>query len=735
MLVAREVWKHGLAGMLHFCLTILVGSLLLAACGDLPSLASEADQTPTTPQPVLRPRAAATEATTRAATPTTTATTVAPAFVQVAAGENHSCALQNGGRVQCWGANDDGQLDVPEGVSFQQITAGYRYSCGIRADGGVTCWGRNDHAQLDAPDGQFTAIDAGWDHVCALSGTDAICWGWNANERATPPANVEFKTIGAGAEHSCGLTVSEALSCWGKNDDGQAQPQNGPFRALAVGVGHTCVLKQDGTALCQGENAAGQSNAPTTAFTHISAGAEHGCGLLESGALKCWGRTTDSNGITGVPTPPGPFSSISAGWDNMCALNQDAHAQCWRYKPRPRPPAPYDRLALARHLPEFTHSQPVEIFPWPGGGLAIVDRQGLVSAYDQRAHPRVILDLSDAVDAEGALNGMLSVSLDPEFSEFPFLYAYYTVRVNEDEAWALLTRFPVVGERAIREDELIILGIKLPIPPYGYHGSSHYGGSIRFGPDGMLYLGIGDSSCFECPQSLDNLHGKIIRIDVRGATAEEPYQIPVDNPLLNTPDARPEIWAYGLRNPWRMAFDPQTGRLWIGDVGQDIEEEVSVAFAGANLGWPIYEGSGCLVVEDAAEYHYGISRGYPCAEPDRETMPAITYEHTSENCAVIGGVVYRGAEIPWLYGTYLFGDACSGRVWALDSNATPGQRLVELAHEGRRITSFGIDLAGEVYVLGFDGPILRLVESDWGYIPSPPIVPSYDVEPSAPGGA
>ena len=105
----------------------------------------------------------------------------------------------------------------------------------------------------------------------------------------------------------------------------------------------------------------------------------------------------------------------------------------------------------------------------------------------------------------------------------------------------------------------------------------------------MLYLGIGDSSCFECPQSLDNLHGKIIRIDVRGATAEEPYQIPVDNPLLNTPDARPEIWAYGLRNPWRMAFDPQTGRLWIGDVGQDIEEEVSVAFAGANLGWPIYE--------------------------------------------------------------------------------------------------------------------------------------------------
>ena len=239
----------------------------------------------------------------------------------------------------------------------------------------------------------------------------------------------------------------------------------------------------------------------------------------------------------------------------------------------------------------------------------------------------------------------------------------------------------------------------------------------------MLYLGIGDSSCFECPQSLDNLHGKIIRIDVRGATVEQPYQVPDDNPLLDTPGARPEIWAYGLRNPWRMEFDPQTGRLWVGDVGQDTAEEVSVVVAGANLGWPKYEGSQCLVVGDAAAYHYGVSTGYPCSEPDSETAPVITYDHTSENCAVIGGVVYRGAEIPWLDGVYLFGDACSGRVWALDGDARAGWRMVEIAHEGRRISSFGTDTAGEVYVLTFGGPVLRLVTSEWGYVLAPTIVP------------
>ena len=709
-------------------ISVVLAMLLVACAPPPPAPRPIPDTAAKTPQPVLRPRAIAPERTVAPATiatalPAVAPTHDAPAFIQVATGENHSCALLQVGRVQCWGANDDGQLDVPEGVSFQQITAGYRFSCGIRTDGEIACWGRNNHQQLDAPNGQFTAIDAGWDHACALSGTDAICWGWNANDRATAPEDVEFTAIAAGAEHSCGLTLTGDLTCWGKNDNGRADSRSGPFRTLAVGIANTCVLKMDSTALCQGDNAAGQSNPPPTVFTQIGAGAEHGCGLLSTGAVQCWGRKPTPEGDLEVAVPQGLFKSIDLGWDKTCALNKDAHAQCWKYTTRLRPPAPYDRLAFSPHLPEFSHSQPVDIFPWPGGGLAIVERRGLISVYDRETEPRAILDLSDTVDSEGALNGMLSAALDPDFDEFPYIYSYYTMRGDGDKAWALLVRFPVEDMRVVHEDELIVLRIELPIPSYGYHGSSHYGGSIRFGPDGMLYLGIGDSSCFECPQSLDNLHGKIIRIDVRGATVEQPYQVPDDNPLLDTPGARPEIWAYGLRNPWRMEFDPQTGRLWVGDVGQDTAEEVSVVVAGANLGWPKYEGSQCLVVGDAAAYHYGVSTGYPCSEPDSETAPVITYDHTSENCAVIGGVVYRGAEIPWLDGVYLFGDACSGRVWALDGDARAGWRMVEIAHEGRRISSFGTDTAGEVYVLTFGGPVLRLVTSEWGYVLAPTIVP------------
>ena len=199
----------------------VVLAMLLVACAPPPAPRPIPDTAAKTPQPVLRPRAIAPERTVAPATiatalPAVAPTHDAPAFIQVATGENHSCALLQVGRVQCWGANDDGQLDVPEGVSFQQITAGYRFSCGIRTDGEISCWGRNNHQQLDAPNGQFTAIDAGWDHACALSGTDAICWGWNANDRATAPEDVEFTAIAAGAEHSCGLTLDRRLDLLGK---------------------------------------------------------------------------------------------------------------------------------------------------------------------------------------------------------------------------------------------------------------------------------------------------------------------------------------------------------------------------------------------------------------------------------------------------------------------------------------------------------------------------------------
>lgn len=166
----------------------------------------------------------------------------APGFVWIAVGADHGCALQASGHIPGWGATDERQLDAPDDVEFQQVLAGYRITCGIRTDGGISCWGRNNHAQLDAPVGQFTAADAKWDRVCALSGTAAKCWGWNANTRVPPPPNAAFTAIGAGAEHSCALTMAGGLLCWGSRDSGRADSGSGPVQALAMGSEYTCVL-------------------------------------------------------------------------------------------------------------------------------------------------------------------------------------------------------------------------------------------------------------------------------------------------------------------------------------------------------------------------------------------------------------------------------------------------------------------------------------------------------------
>ncbi len=737
---AAGLLRRGCRDLLAIGGSVVLGTLLLVACGDPPPpKQTSPDQTPKVEQRGLRPRTmeksakiGSTAAT--AATQDSTDTSSAPSFIRIAAGEDHACALQTSGRIQCWGANDEGQLDAPEGVAFQEVTAGYRFTCGIRTDGGISCWGRNNHAQLNAPDGQFTAVDAGWDHVCALSGTTATCWGWNANERATPPPSAAYSVIGAGAEHSCGLTSTSDLVCWGRNDDGRAQSRQGPFRALAVGIAHTCVLRNDGSALCQGESAGSDTVAPNSAFSQISAGMDQICGLDFNGVVECWGITQDESTSGSLPTPTGPFTAINLGWTNACAVTQDGLAQCWQYPAPTPPPPPYDRLNLLNVTPGHLFSQPTDVVAWPAGGLAVADRTGFISNFVSGSDPRIVLDLRDIVVATGSLNGLLSILVDPEFEDSPFIYVYYTVKENTEvgKETALLSRFRISDNRAVREDQLTILEIPiLPRPNYGYERSSHYGGAIRFGADGMLYMGIGDSYCFKCPQTLDTLHGKIIRIDVRGASAEQPYRVPDDNPFVSSSGARPEIWAFGLRNPWRMAFDPQDGRLWVSDLGHDGEDEVSIAVAGANLGWPIFEGSRCLKIDQSTIENYGadiVSHG--CDDTSDAIFPTITHSLIGDRCALIGGFVYRGSSIAWLGGAYLFGDFCSGQIWAhVSDKNTASWQLIEIANLPQPISSFGVDAAGEVYVVTFGGPILQLVEFESGFIPTTTIVPSETFEP------
>ena len=340
--------------------------------------------------------------------------------------------------------------------------------------------------------------------------------------------------------------------------------------------------------------------------------------------------------------------------------------------------APFaEQIQLTEVFANRDFAQPLTAFPWPTGGLAVADRLGEISVHLPRQQPRLVLKLDAAYGGE---LGLVSAVLDPEFEARPYLYVYYhpLAEAYEGRVVGRVSRFPVVNGFVVRDEELVIMAMP-------QIETLHNGGALRFGPDGMLYLGLGDSERPRDAQVLNNLRGKIIRIDVREASEEAPYRIPPDNPFLGVEGARPEIWAYGVRNPWRMSF-AENGVLVVSDVGHTRYEEVSAATAGANLGWPIFEGFACSDERSACEALEGV------------TMPLVTYGR-DQGCAIIGG------ELP-----YLFGDYCTGRIWALeaDPQSETGWGMRELAQTDLRILSFGSDEEGNVLVLTADGPILRL---------------------------
>ena len=331
--------------------------------------------------------------------------------------------------------------------------------------------------------------------------------------------------------------------------------------------------------------------------------------------------------------------------------------------------------------------------------MAVVDRKGHVNVHFKVGLPRLVLNLIDETAYEGAETGMLSAALDPDYEGLPFLYVYYSVRGEGEKT--RLSRFTIVDGGARRDTELVILEIPQP-------ADIHNGGDIEFGSDGMLYLGLGDGGPVWEKQSqrVDTFLGSIIRIDVRGATEEQPYKVPSDNPLVANPDARPEIWAWGLRNPWRMDIDPESGKIWVGDVGWARVEEITVVEAGTNHGWHLFEGSECRVSGET-----GVTEEDCNDARDEMIFPVHEYLHPGNGCAVIGGYVYRGTAIPWLQGAYIFGDFCTSKIWALtpvgESEWWSQHMLTVEPH--RRITSFASDEEGEIYILTLDGPILKIV--------------------------
>lgn len=294
----------------------------------------------------------------------------------------------------------------------------------------------------------------------------------------------------------------------------------------------------------------------------------------------------------------------------------------------------------------------------------------------------------------GGERGLLSMAFDPSYAANGFFYVNYTDRDGD----TVVERYRVSADpnRADAASAKRILFVAQPL-------ANHNGGHILFGPDGMLYIAMGDGGSGGDPQgngqNRNSLLGKLLRIDLRSG---DPYTNPSDNPFVGQAGARAEIWALGLRNPWRIAFDRTDRALYIADVGQNAIEEVNVvaaSLAGVNYGWKVMEGDRC----------FGAST---CAQAGL-TLPAVTYTHDGGACSITGGVVYRGARMPELAGHYFYSDYCAGfvRSFRWSNGQVSDATGWELETSGR-VVSFGEDSAGEMYLLSSNGTVYRFTNRE-----------------------
>jgi glucose/arabinose dehydrogenase len=337
----------------------------------------------------------------------------------------------------------------------------------------------------------------------------------------------------------------------------------------------------------------------------------------------------------------------------------------------------------------------VDIVPAPGrpSRLYVVQQTGRIRILDHgRLLPGSFLDISSQVSSGGE-RGLLGLAFHPRYARNGRFYVDYTNRSGDTR---VVEYRRSSADRANRGSARTLLAIHQPF-------ANHNGGDLVFGPDGDLYIGMGDGGGSGDPerngQSVRTLLGKLLRIDVDRRSGGRPYAIPAGNPFAQG-GGRPEIYAYGLRNPWRFSFDRTRGDLWIGDVGQDLREEIDVQHAGTpagtNFGWNRMEGNQCFEpaqgCEDAAL-----------------TGPVTDYGHDL-GCTVIGGGVYRGSAQPALVGGYLFGDYCSGRIWAIDPARGGYRKPTVVGESGRNLSAFGEDEAGELYAADISGgAVLRVL--------------------------
>ena len=325
------------------------------------------------------------------------------------------------------------------------------------------------------------------------------------------------------------------------------------------------------------------------------------------------------------------------------------------------------------------------------------------------------LDIRDRVHKPlypGDEMGLLSLAFDPNFDKNNYIYVHY----NDKSDNTIISRFNVFNGIADEQSEKIILKLKQPY-------MNHNGGTITFGQDGYLYIGLGDGGSAGDPekraQDLSNLFGKILRIDIN---TDNGYLIPSDNPFVYDKKIKSEIWSYGLRNPWRFSFDRLTGDMLIGDVGQSLWEEINFQsfsdIGGNNYGWNIMEGNHCY-----PENSNCSSRGlvnpsfeYPNNANYAKTLFGIK-QPNMDGCSITGGYVYRGDELIDMYGKYIFGDYCTGKIWSINIDQDGGSNLKNhtdtimnsISKKEFYLSSFGENNQGEIFIIDYNGTIYRLV--------------------------
>jgi glucose/arabinose dehydrogenase len=376
--------------------------------------------------------------------------------------------------------------------------------------------------------------------------------------------------------------------------------------------------------------------------------------------------------------------------------------------------ADFPKIDLRPVYPKITLQRPLWMseVPYGSGRMFVIEQAGriLVMPGDHNASEyKVALDITGRQPQEDTEEGLLGMAFHPKFKENQKVYVHY----NQHNP-----RRSVVSEVLMSKTDRDVIDISterilLEVPqPYG----NHKGGCTIFGPDGYLYISFGDGGTVlgdphNNGQRLNVLLGKILRIDVDTRSDDKAYGIPKDNPFVGKERSLPEIYTYGMRNPWRMSFDTKTGLLWAGDVGQDKWEEVDIIKKGGNYGWRIREG-----------LHPYKTNGVPA----NITLidPIIEYPHNTDlgkehtpGASVTGGYVYRGAKIPALSGVYIYGDFVAGTIWGAryeSGHLLQDGVLLEMPkmlNPPRNISSFAQDLAGEVYVVAFDGKIYEIVEA------------------------